>query len=192
MFGFIKHFPMIQPIIHLSYVLEFQLLDEALQNNYSNYIRHIDKFTNKNDVNHEYDDYDNSCKKAIDSLDQMAYCDVKTEELIIPKTILANCDRNAIFKFAKINDDIKKQKTFLQTEFMDMKLFETFLEGGPQSILQIAIFIMYGPADYWQYVTIATSLLSFCFSSTYMYLQYPTKVKLIIDIGLICTNILKV
>ena len=113
----------------------------------------------------------------------MAYCDIKTEELIIPRTILTNCDKNAIYKFAKINYDINKEKTFLQTEFLDMKLFETFLEGGPQSILQIAIFIRYGPTEYWQYVTIATSLLSFCLSATYMYLQYPTKVRLIINIG---------
>ena len=123
---------------------------------------------NDNDKN----DYDNS-------LDQME-----------SKTILASCDKNALFKFAKINDDINKQKTFLQAEFLDMKLFETFLEGGPQSILQIAIIIMYGPTDYWQYVTIATSLLSFCLSATYMYLQYPTKVILIIDFGFDMQNIL--
>ena len=171
MHSFIKHFPMIQPFIHLSYVLEFQLLENALQNNYNSYLWHIEKFTNENS------DYDNS-------LAQMElYCDIRTEELI-------NCDKNAIFKFSKINYDINKQKTFLQAEFLDMKLFETFLEGGPQSILQIAIIIMYGPTDYWQYVTIATSLLSFCLSATYMYLQYPTKVMLIIKIGFICKNIL--
>ena len=157
-----KHFPLIQPFIHLSYMLEFQLLEEKLQENYKNYIQHINKIVNG--------DYDTSLEKLAE--DQ--------------RLNIEDHDKNALYKFAKINDDIIKQRTFLQAEFLDMKLFETFLEGGPQSILQIAIIIIYGPSDYWQYVTIATSLLSFCLSATYMYLQYPTKVRLIIETQL-CT-----
>ena len=59
---------------------------------------------------------------------------------------------------------------------MDLKLYEAFLEGGPQSIVQLMIVMQGGLINYFQIVTIITSLLSFTLAATEIYLRYPTKV----------------
>ena len=87
-------------------------------------------------------------------------------------------DKKSLIKFAETNEDIKKQKAYCLRKFLNMKLFETFLEGGPQCILQLSIIMQHGPSSYWQYITISTSIIRFCLSATGMFLNYPTNVRM--------------
>ena len=79
--------------------------------------------------------------------------------------------------FAEINDKITRQKLLLEGQFLDHKLHESFLEGGPQSILQMTIVFKQGFNGGLQIFTILTSLLGFTLTSTEMYLTSPTKVS---------------
>ena len=78
--------------------------------------------------------------------------------------------------FAKTNQKIKQHKRFLNTQVLGLKLYEAFLEGGPQSILQFTILMKSGIIDYFQIFTLATSLLSFSRTATSLYLGFSTKV----------------
>ena len=79
-------------------------------------------------------------------------------------------------KFAKTHDNIIRQQLHLEGQFLNFKLHESFLEGGPQSVLQIITVFKNGFTSGLQLLTILTSFLSFTWTSTEMYLTSPTKV----------------
>ena len=85
-------------------------------------------------------------------------------------------EKKILLKIAKKVEKIKTHRTYLIGQFMDLKLYEAFLEGGPQSIVQLMIVMQGGLTSYFQIFTIATSLLSFTLAATEIYLRYPTKV----------------
>ena len=85
-------------------------------------------------------------------------------------------EKKMLLKIAKKVEKIKIHRTYLIGQFMDLKLYEAFLEGGPQSIVQLMIVMQGGLTSYFQIFTIATSLLSFTLAATEIYLRYPTKV----------------
>ena len=85
-------------------------------------------------------------------------------------------EKQILLKTAKTVEKIKTHRTYLIGQFMDLKLYEAFLEGGPQSIVQLMIVMQGGLTSYFQIFTIVTSLLSFTLAATEIYLRYPTKV----------------
>ena len=143
----ICHIPLLQPFIHTTYFLEFIFLEEDLQKNFEGFTQFCDK-----DIMIEILTYYGHVHKI-------------------------NYLKKELMVYAEMNKKIVKQKAYLKGQFLDLKLYEAFLEGGPQSILQIAIIMQCGPSSYWQYLTISTSLLSFSFTATKMLLEYPTKVS---------------
>ena len=85
-------------------------------------------------------------------------------------------EKKMLLKIAKKVEKIKTHRTYLIGQFMDLKLYEAFLEGGPQSIVQLMIVMQGGLTSYFQIFTIVTSLLSFTLAASEIYLRYPTKV----------------
>ena len=90
--------------------------------------------------------------------------------------------KDKLKEFATINTNIKNYRSVLQGKFLKLKILEAFLEGGPQFILQITIMMQNGPSSYSQYITIATSLLSFSLGATAILFDFPTEVSTIIFI----------
>ena len=86
-------------------------------------------------------------------------------------------DKQELIELAKTNEYICQHKAFVSGRFLDHKLYEAFLEAGPQSIFQLMIVLQSGFMDEFQIFTILTSILSFIHTATEMYLAYPTKVK---------------
>ena len=68
----------------------------------------------------------------------------------------------------------KKKQNNLNLQVLNMKLFEAFLESGPQSAVQIMIIMKNGVSDRFQLFTLFTSFLSFSKTATKLYLEYPT------------------
>ena len=79
-----------------------------------------------------------------------------------------------IFLGASKDDEMKKKQNSLNLQVLKMKLFEAFLESGPQSIVQIMIIMKNGVSDNFQLLTLFTSILSFGKNATRIYLDYPT------------------
>ena len=88
-----------------------------------------------------------------------------------------NKDKQELIELAKTNEYITQHKAFVCGRVLDHKLYEAFLEAGPQSIFQLMIVLQNGFMDEFQLFTILTSILSFIPTATEMYLAYPTKVK---------------
>ena len=86
-------------------------------------------------------------------------------------------DKEKLVEFAQTNENILNENEHSACEFLKDKLNESFLEGGPQTILQLSIIMQTGPSTT-QYVTLVTSFLTFSFSATKLLLKYPTKVYL--------------
>ena len=95
-------------------------------------------------------------------------------------SIFSKCQaKKDLIYFAETNEKIIKQKIFLRGQFLDHKMYEAFLEGGPQSILQLTILMQKGLSSPWQLFTIVTSFLTFCLCATEMLQNYPTRVSII-------------
>ena len=71
----------------------------------------------------------------------------------------------------------RKRKIALLSEFQEKKLYEAFLESGPQMILQLSITLRNGISGYSQILTILTSFLTFVFASGKFFWHYPTLVS---------------
>ena len=79
-------------------------------------------------------------------------------------------------EIAKECDRLQKKKTMVMNDFLNMKLYEAFLEAAPQAILQIMIVFRKGFSDPMDVFTISTSLLSLTACATNLFWKYPTKV----------------
>ena len=66
----------------------------------------------------------------------------------------------------------------LMGSFQEFKIMEGFLEGAPQSVLQIVIMLReYEDVDWFTYFTIATSFFSFSKTTAEIFLIHPSKVN---------------
>ena len=72
---------------------------------------------------------------------------------------------------------LNKKKTKVMNDFLQMKLYEAFLEASPQAILQIMIVFRRGFSDPMDVFTISTSLLSLTLCATNLFWTYPTQVS---------------
>ena len=79
-----------------------------------------------------------------------------------------------LYALARKDDERKKKTNHLNLQVLKMKLFEAFLESGPQSIVQLMIIMKNGVSDNFQLFTLFTSFLSFSKTATKLYLEYPT------------------
>ena len=83
---------------------------------------------------------------------------------------------DSLIKFARIHENIKQQILNINSKLLEFKIYESFLEGGPQSILQISILMHIGFYGWLQVFTVGSSMFTFTLASMNMYLHYPTKV----------------
>ena len=77
------------------------------------------------------------------------------------------------------NVEARKQIRKVMGEICNFKIMETFLEGAPQSILQLYIVIQtkdIKEVELLTWLTITISILSFTLTSVEMYLEHPTEV----------------
>ena len=78
------------------------------------------------------------------------------------------------------NVEARKQIRKVMGEICNFKIMETFLEGAPQSILQLYIVIQTNDeikeVELFTWLTISISILSFTLTSVEIYLEHPTQV----------------
>ena len=139
--NFLVHFPLLQPIISLSYLLEIQAIDDKILENKTNY-------------------------KKFESAE--TYMD-QSNRKVCRKTALG-CSRT--------NTRLKKLRIALVSEHLDTRMYEAFLESGPQASLQIMVVMSQGFSGYMHLASILTSLGSLTSYANDMFLEYPTKVSL--------------
>ena len=80
---------------------------------------------------------------------------------------------------SQTNRSLKKAKNNLLKNFLGLKLFEAFIEAGPQLIFQIMVVLING-LTISQVITISTSALTLTWTASEFFLLYPTKVEMII------------
>ena len=86
--------------------------------------------------------------------------------------------KSAIFNgYAKRCDKLSRMRISLLNEFLQMKLYEAFLEAAPQAILQVMIVFRRGFSDPMDIFTITTSLLSLTMCATDLFWKFPTQVS---------------
>ena len=86
--------------------------------------------------------------------------------------------KSAIFNgFARKCAKLSTYRISLLNEFLQMKLYEAFLEAAPQAILQVMIVFRRGFSDQMDIFTITTSLLSLTMCATDLFWKYPTQVS---------------
>ena len=78
-----------------------------------------------------------------------------------------------------------KYKLSIMALYKESKILETFLEGAPQSVLQLYIILQLGSDNVTvlQWFSIATSFLAFSYGTAGIYMEYPTKVKVILIVN---------
>ena len=59
----------------------------------------------------------------------------------------------------------------------EYRIFEAFLEGAPQSILQLYIILSSCSIQDFQWLTLVSSFMAFTYASSEIYLKCPTKVN---------------
>ena len=85
--------------------------------------------------------------------------------------------------FVKMNYNAKKYQKQIMGDYFNFKKIETFLEGVPQSILQLEIALQdhkIEDVDWFTWLTISTSIVSFTFTTADIFLQHPTKVDMFV------------
>ena len=78
-------------------------------------------------------------------------------------------------QIANMANDANVYTEELQGTFFDMKIYEAFLEGAPQSILQLYIILTSCEIKPFQWFTLITSFLAFTYASSEIFLKCPTK-----------------
>ena len=80
-------------------------------------------------------------------------------------------------KIAKECHMLNKKKTRVMNDFLQLKLYEAFLEAAPQAILQVMIVFRRGFSNPMDVFTILTSMLSLNICATDLFWRYPTQVS---------------
>ena len=98
------------------------------------------------------------------------YSEASKQIYVIQKSAILN-------GYAKRSHKLSKMRIILLTEFLQMKLYEAFLEAAPQAILQVMIVFRRGFSDPIDIFTITTSLLSLTMCATDLFWKFPTQVS---------------
>ena len=85
-------------------------------------------------------------------------------------------DGKESIEIAKECYGLNKKKTKVMNDFLQLKLYEAFLEAAPQAILQIMIVFRQGFSSPLDIFTITTSMLSLSLCAINLYWKYPTQV----------------
>ena len=88
-------------------------------------------------------------------------------------------NQKKLIELSQTNRSLKKAKDDLLKSFLGLKLFEAFIESGPQLIFQIMVVLLNGLTKS-QVITISTSALTLTWAASEFFLLYPTKVRRII------------
>ena len=89
-------------------------------------------------------------------------------------------NKKKIIEQVLIYDELTKQRSEVFQEVVKFKLFEAFLEGSPQIILQIYIVAQTGFSSWIQIISLIISIISTSYSAHELYQAYPTKVNCIL------------
>ena len=81
-------------------------------------------------------------------------------------------------KLANLNFKAREHVQRVLGDHYKSKIYETFLEGAPQSMLQLYIVLETGNITELQWATLLSSFFSFTYSATGIFLEYPTKVRM--------------
>ena len=81
-------------------------------------------------------------------------------------------------KLAYLNFKAREHEQRVLGDHYKSKIYETFLEGAPQSMLQLYIVLETGIITGLQWATLLSSFFSFTYSATGIFLEYPTKVSM--------------
>ena len=144
----IRHFPIIQSLANLSYILQ-------IKNSYEK----------SEKLAKEHEKFTKDVIKEKVKLDNKPFHDGIIEGFVETLQIRA-----------KTNYDLMINRNRIFQEAYRFSNYETFLESGPQSILQLYICFRTGTIDALILVTIITSLLCFWFRTAMLFLEHPTKV----------------
>ena len=86
--------------------------------------------------------------------------------------------QNDTYSFGQKYFKYKSEKNQLLATFLQLKLLEAFLEAGPQFAFQISVILQDGLSGTTQIVTIVTSAISLTWTSSELFLKYPTEVSI--------------
>ena len=86
------------------------------------------------------------------------YANQKATHKVIEKTDITNISNDTV-DIAKEFHLLNKKKTRVMNEFLQLKLYEAFMEAAPQAILQVMIVFRRGFSGPMDIFTISTSLL---------------------------------
>ena len=117
----------------------------------------------------------------------LQYKKMRAENRMLAKQFPESPDKDAVGdkskNIAKDCNRLNQKKTRVMNDFLQMKLYEAFLEASPQAILQIMIVFSRGFSDPMDVFTITTSMLSLTMCATNLYWKYPTLVSIfLIDV----------
>ena len=137
-----------------AWILHFPLLQPFVNASYLFELNIINSLINKTSV-----EVDKLSKHKEIKRDEL---DAKTKELT---------------ELAMKNKRSNSKKISVTSDFLGVMIFEAFLEAAPQSTLQIMIVLKQGFVDYFQMLTIVTSLISLTIAAVKLFWEFPTKVR---------------
>ena len=182
---FLQHIPMMQTFAHCAFFLELLFLDQdkkQINKDYQDLCQQIiDKYLVSSDGRQENSDSPDDVAIAIDDIwDRTNFEDFIKRNQFNDKDEIFEAIRQLVNK----HDKALMYEKYLLGLVYQFKLSETFLEGAPQSILQLSILLEQwdpqNPPTSLQYFSFLTSFVSFTLSATQLYLQHPTKVGIIL------------
>ena len=86
--------------------------------------------------------------------------------------------QNDTYSYGRKYFKYRSEKNQLLATFLQLKLLEAFLEAGPQFAFQISVILQDGLSGTTQIVTIVTSAISLTWTSSELFLKYPTEVSI--------------
>ena len=80
-------------------------------------------------------------------------------------------------RLAKLAHETNMYSQKVEGEFYDMKILEAFLEGAPQTVLQLYVVLSTCNIEDIQWVTLITSFLAYTKTCSEIFLRCPTEVR---------------
>ena len=174
----LQHFPFVQTFIHIGFFCQLRLIN--------------------NDIKKINDEYQKLTKEVIERHKIYPIIKHKMSNFyddnngILNKIEITQATEDDGFRkyyidkirvFAEMNYKAKKYQKQIMGDYFNFKKIETFLEGVPQSILQLEIALQdhkIEDVNWFTWLTISTSIISFTFTTADIFLQHPTKVDMFV------------
>ena len=146
-----RHFPSVQPFVHLSYLIDLKVTGDQIKRSLKFYKSLQEKESSQSGTKYALID------------------DINDENRIDYQ--------NDVKQAAKEYVKAKQRYLTIMTEFQKMKLYEAFGESAPQAAFQIGIVLQIGTISPTQIFSIGTSLFSLTLAASEILLMMATKDK---------------